>query len=355
MTYRTLCCAVAIASASMSQGVDLPVLPDAIPASIARRRPDLPPVLTTLKRERVKTLGDVAAFRNTCEHVVVGSSLDRQCEKDLPGLLAAAKAHQVESVAFLADFANELRAQAVIDGVNALGKRLRWDDIELKRLAVALDALKTDGLEIVTGAQVNAVWRAVRARGDGGEWARAAAAGQGPDFLGPAHAGPQRFGDCAIFAISSASGQPYGVVAARAGELIRDGEWRNAADRAAPEQAMKRGLIGGEVVMLAEAFGEVQVVEGGRFQATLQAGQSVMVNVFPPGTIFPPDGSPVEGHQVTLTRTFQRGAETWFEMIDSGQEADRRRYVSQAELMTILMENGVAFRPNAKMIPRVPK
>lgn len=355
MTYRTLCCAVAIASASMSQGVDLPVLPDAIPASIARRRPDLPPVLIVLKRERVKTLDGVAAFKRTCEHVVVGSSADRQCEKNLPGLLAAAKADQVASAAFLADFETERRAQAVIDGVNALGKRLRWDDVELKRLAVAMDALKTDGLDIVTGAQVNAVWSAVRARGDGAELARAAAAGQGPDFLGSAHAGRQRFGDCAIFAISSASGEPYGVVAARAGEFIRNGEWRNAADRRAPEQAMKRGLIGGEVVMLAEAFGEVQVVESGAFQTTLQAGQSVMVNVYPQGVVFPADGGPVEGHQVTLTRTFQRGAETWFAMIDSNQEADKRSYVRQAELMTILQENGVAFRPNAKMIPRIPK
>lgn len=342
----------------MAQGVDLPVLPDAIPASIARRRPDLPPVLTALKRERVKTLDGVAAFKRTCEHVhvVVGSSADRQCEEDLPGLLAAAKADQVASAAFLADLAEESKGQAVIDGMNALARRLRWDADELKRLDTALNALRGDGRDGVTGADVNAVWRAMRARGDGGDWARDAANGKGPSFLGLAHAGGQSFEDCAIFALASASGEPYAVVAARAAELISEGEWRTAAERAAPQQVIeRRGLIGGEVVMLAEAFGEVQVVKSPMFAATLEGGQAVMVNLLPAGVVFRSDGSASAAHQVALTRTFKRGAEVWFEMIDSNQGADKRSYLSQAELMTILHENGVAFRPNAKMIPRIPK
>lgn len=228
-------------------------------------------------------------------------------------------------------------AARIINAMNALAKRLGWSAAEQDRLATALNRLGSDGDQNVTDTQIRRAWQDVLARGQGGDIARKAAQGDGPGLSG---AGKQSFEDCTIFALANASGLPYSVVAARATKLIGEGEWRDAAARANPQKAIEqKGLIGGEVVMLAEAFGQAEVVPSSAFAKTLKEGRPVMVNVVPE------NGNVEGGHEVVLTKVFQHGGETWYEMMDSNQGPQRRLYLSSKELNTMLQENGVAFDP----------
>ncbi len=232
----------------------------------------------------------------------------------------------------------------IINEMNALAKRLGWSAAEQDRLATALNRLSSDGDQNVTDIQIRRAWQDVLVRGQDGDIARKAAQGDGPGLIG---AGKQSFEDCAIFALANASGLPYSVVAARATKLIGEGEWRNAAERANPQKVIEqKGLIGGEVVMLAEVFGQAVVVPSSAFAKTLKEGRPVMVNVVPE------NGNVDGGHEVVLTKTFQHSGETWYEMMDSNQGA-RRLYLSSKELNTMLQENGVAFRPDPGTIPEL--
>jgi hypothetical protein len=225
----------------------------------------------------------------------------------------------------------------IINEMNALAKRLGWSVEEQARLDKALNSFRADGTQNVTRDQIRSAWQDVMARGQDGDLARKAALGDGPGLVG---AGTQSFQDCAIFALANASGLPYSVVAARATKLISEGGWRDAAERANPQKAIEqRGLIGGEVAMLAESIGQVEMVPSTAFAKTLKLGRPVMVNVVPQ------DGDVTGGHQVVLSKAFQHGGEIWYEVVDSNQGPQRRLYVSSKELGTVLQENGVAFRP----------
>ena len=229
-------------------------------------------------------------------------------------------------------------AARIINDMNALAKRLGWSAEEQARLAAALNRLGADGTQGVTDVQIRRAWQDVLARGQDGDIARKAAQGDGPGLSG---AGKQsQYEDCTIFALANAAGLPYSVVAARATKLIGEGEWRYAAERANPQKVIEqKGLIGGEVVMLAESFGQVEVVPSSAFAQTLKQGRPVMVNVVPR------NGNVEGAHEVVLTKAFQHGGETWYEMMDSNQGPQRRLYLSSKELNTMLQENGVAFRP----------
>ncbi len=225
----------------------------------------------------------------------------------------------------------------IINEMNALAKRLGWSADEQARLNTALNGFKADGDQDVTSNQIRKAWQDVKARGQDRELAQKAAQGDGPGLVG---AGTQSFQDCAIFALANASGLPYSVVAARATKLISEGGWRDAAERANPQKAIEqRGLIGGEVAMLAESVGQVEIVPSTDFAKTLKQGRPVMVNVVPQ------NGDVTSGHQVVLSKTFQHRGETWYEVVDSNQGPQQRLYVSSKELGTVLQENGVAFHP----------
>jgi hypothetical protein len=231
----------------------------------------------------------------------------------------------------------------IINSMNALAKRLGWSADERARLDKALNKLAADGDG--TSEQSRRVWQDVLARGQESNFAQEASQGDGPGFPG---AGQQSHNDCAIFALANASGQPYGVVAARAAKLIGEGEWRDATERANPQKVIEqKGLIGGEVVMLAEALGQVNVVASTDFAKTLKGGRPVMVSVVPV------NGDFRDGHEVVLTKAFQHDGETWYEMMDSNQGAQRRLYMSAKELTTMQKENGVAFRPESKTAPKL--
>jgi len=234
----------------------------------------------------------------------------------------------------------------VIKGMNALAKRLGWSLDKQTRLDKALNSLGIDPAKWSDSDQIRRTWKDVLTRGQDADLVQEASQGGGLGFPG---AGKQTYAqDCAIFALANAAGLPYGVVAARAAKLIHQGEWRSASERANPQKVIEqKGLIGGEVVMLVEAFGQAEVVPSSDFAKTLKEGRPVLVGVVPKG------GDARFGHAVVLTKTFHHGGETWYVMMDSNQGPQQRLFLSAKELNTLLKENGVAFRPEPGTTPKL--
>ncbi len=241
-------------------------------------------------------------------------------------------ADSAEFVFLVNEFNDQVRGHAAIAGMNAYAVELNWALDERHRLDTALHALSLDNANRPAAVAVQKVWTAILARGS--EFAADALRGRGPGMPG---AGQQSSEDCAVFALANATGVPYGGIAARVTAMMREGTWRSATDRADPQRAIEtRGLLGGEVVLMTEALGQVDIVERPLFAATITSGRPVMVNVIADGG---------GAHQVVLARTFARGGETWFEMMDSNQGPIRRLYVSYNELGTLLQENGIVYTP----------
>lgn len=231
----------------------------------------------------------------------------------------------------------------VVEGIYATAKRLGWEPDKLDRLNKALNDLTFIFDSTVTNPQLHRIWQEAKARSQDANLAREASRGEGPGFPG---AGAQtRYNDCAIFALANAARLPYGVVAARAADLIRDAEWRSAEDRANPQKTMEKGgLNGGEVIMLAESFGRAEVVPPADLARTLRDGKQVLVNVrHRAGTR--------EGHEVVLTKVFMHDGETWYEMMDSYQGPMQRLYLGDKELNAVILEKGVAFSPEPGSVP----
>lgn len=229
-----------------------------------------------------------------------------------------------------------------IDRMLELARDLGWEESELTRLRTVTEKLSPDG-DDVSGSEIRDAWREVLQR-NGSEYSREAAAAAGIDLPG---AGMQtKHEDCTIFALAHAAGLPYGVVAARASALLRHGTWRPTDQRTNPQHVIEaKGLNGDEVIMLAESFGQAELVPSERFVETLRQGTPILVDVVAP------DGNPDNQHQVVLTKTFARGGDTWFELMDSNQGPLRRLYLNTKELNTLLVENGVAYRPEQGTVP----
>jgi hypothetical protein len=240
----------------------------------------------------------------------------------------------------------QMQGDEVVAGINAQAKNLGWSADKIARLNDSLFSLGLTDDATVTGDQIDKIWQNVAARGNDKTLARAASQGRGPGMPG---AGKQTGNeDCAIFAVANAANLSYSVVAARAGEIIRNADWRSADDRANPQKVMERaGLNGGEVIMLAEAFGSGQVVPRSEFAKMLKSGGRILVNVAHT------DGNRLVGHEVVLTKAFSRGGETWYEMMDSNQGPMKRLYVSDKELNVLILENGVVFSPEPGTVPKL--
>lgn len=314
------------------------VLPDSVRQPlIAKRQP--------LALRKLALVDEGNAITQSCAGVKTGSTQHQGCLARLAQFNSKADVLS-EEMDQLADEIYAAEVKHIIDSMNALARRLGWDADEIARLDKALKSLTADIDPNVTEGQIRSTWQNVLARGSDSVMVQKAARGDGPRLIG---AGTQNgFQDCAIFALANAAGLPYGVAAARAAKLIGEGEWRDAAARANPQQTIEqKGLTGGEVIMLAEAFGQVEIVRSADFAKTLKQGRPVMVNVVPAS------GNVRAGHEVVLTRAFQDGGETWYEMMDSNQGPLRRLYVSTRELNTMLQENGVAFRRDPGSTPRL--
>lgn len=331
------------------QAITIPALP-VVPSSIAVAHPALVTKREALLAERTALYRQTADHNKLCSAVEVGSAAEASCTTAYAPLEKTIISHVTASEEFISLLAGHVEAlEKYIKPMNALAKRLGWSVDEQARLDKALNKLGFDSEASLTNEQARRTWKDILARGQAEEFARAASKGDGPGFPAPS-AGEQTFNkDCAIFALANAAGLPYGVVAARATKFLREGEWRPASERADPQAAIeRRGLIGGEVIMLAEAFGQVEVVSTASFVKTLKEGRPIMVNVVPNGR-----DVRAAGHAVVLTKAFKHGGETWYEIMDSNQGALRRLYISTKELNTVLKENGVAYRPETKTTPRL--
>lgn len=308
------------------------VLPDPVRESlIVKRQP--------LALRKLSLIEQGKAINLSCASVVKGSNQHQACLAKETQFNAEVQSlrDEMSQIADEIDAAVEANRIRIIKSMNALAKHLGWDTEEQDRLDKALNALGADG-DPATSSQIVQAWDAVLARGQNADIAKIAAQGAGPGLMG---AGKQtQYEDCTIFALANAAGLPYSVVAARSTKLIGEGKWRKATERVSPQKTIEeKGLTGGEVVMLAEAFGQVEVVHSSDFTKTLKEGRPVMVNVVPAG------GDVNSGHEVVLTKAFQHAGEPWFEMMDSNQGPVRRLYLSKKELDIMLQEKGVAFLP----------
>ena len=334
--------ASAFMAASLAQA-GIPALPE-IPLTL----PDGFRQPLILKRQplalrKLALVEEGKAINSSCTNVKKGSAQHQGCLARLARFNASTDALS-EEMDRLADDIDTAVRRHTIDSMNALARRLGWAADELGRLDTALELLTADGDSKATDVQIRQTWQVVLARSRDSALAAKAARGEGPGFPG---AGTQtRYEDCTIFALANAAGLPYGVVAARAAKLIGESTWRDATEKAQPQKAIERhGLTGGEVAMLTEAFGQVEVVRSADFVRTLKAGSPVMVNVVPAS------GDVSSGHQVVLTKAFEHDGTHWYEMMDSNQGPQRRLYLSARELGTMLQENGVAFRRDPGTTP----
>jgi hypothetical protein len=293
-----------------------------------------PKQITMLNQQKQVLENELKSFQSAAA-AFNAKSADNQTDQEFNALQTQQSSY-IESVKA---FNQSVDAVRMIMSMNATAKQLDWGAKKRTHLDDALNALLGDGDDTATGTDLRTAWRDILTRTDSAELLQEAAQGDGPGIV---WSGRQSHEDCAVFALASAAGLPYSVAAIRATELIRQGEWRSAEERANPQQVIERqGLNGGEVIMLAEAFGRAEVVKSSDFAKTLKDGHPVMINVVPP------DGNTLSGHEVVLSKSFQHGGMTWFEMVDSNH--DERRYVSMKSLNTILQERGVAFSPEAKV------
>lgn len=232
----------------------------------------------------------------------------------------------------------------IIKGMTALAEQRGWSALERKRLLKNLYEFNSDGetagtLELVT------TWKAVERRRIDSTLAQSIRNAVGVKLY---RNGKQNFNDCAVYALASATGRPYSLIAAMATKNIREGKWRDPSERRNPELTIKKqkggGLLNYEVVFLAESLGRAEVVSSADFEKTIQSGRAVMI-----GITF--DNK--SGHDVVLSKTFRHQGEPWFEMVDSNQVGFRRIYLSQSELAILLLEKGVAFSPDADTTPKL--
>lgn len=316
----------------------------ALPPDLAASDIALAAHRTELSQERASLHSKINDMNARCAVVVEGSAAEDACRHEQAELTIALNSHIEKSNDFNEDAQSALITFQMLKNMDALAKKLGWSSEKQARLHTALHKLDFDGDPNVTREQIRRAWQDVLNRSLDADLLKEASQGGGLGFPG---AGTQTVhNDCTIFALANATGRPYGEVGASATELIRQGEWRSAGDRANPQAAIENnGLRGGEVVMLAESFGQAEVVPSSDFARTLNAGRPVMINVVPPS------GHMNSGHEVVLTKTFQHGGETWFVMMDSNRGPERRLFLSSKELNTMLQENGVAYHPEPGTTP----
>lgn len=336
---------MAMAICSLASGVSAKISinppPEVESSLIARQLEILRNARGPLLAQYNATLAKIDGQEANCRSVEVGSAKASECVAEATEVKTAAKKYRAALEEFKKNLANARRGYEILIGMNALAKRLGWGEREQERLDLALRTLGGDGYDNISREKIIQTWDDILARDKDGELAKESAQGRGPGLPG---AGEQTlYQDCTIFALANAAGIPYGVVAARATKLIGEGEWRSGEERADPQKVIEtKGLIGEEVTMLAESLGQAEVVKSEDFAKVLDSGRPIMIDV---------EHQKGGGHEVVLTKTFQHGDETWYEMMDSNQGPVRRLYLSHRELNVILLENGVAFRPEEGTVP----
>jgi hypothetical protein len=230
----------------------------------------------------------------------------------------------------------------ILVGTEMLAAKLHWAPEKRARLQKALTELGIDGLDELTPENVRRGWAAIASNSDDPELIRAADAGGKPAPV----VAQRGAGDCAIAAVATATGLPYDAVLGQAKDLIRQGEWRDPYTRLEPNAALRKGLNGGEVVMLAESLGRAEVVPSENFVKVLKSGQPILVNTAKLVTErngFPAPPS-LTGHELVLQRTFEHGGKTWIEVANPARSG-QRFFVTPQDLQLVIQETGVAYSP----------
>lgn len=291
----------------------------------------------SLTQEFSATQGEIDRQAKNCDSVEKGSPEAHECLVQVTAVKSAVKKYREDLQEFKANIKLSQSSYALVKDMLALSLRLNWPKAKIDRLEKALNDLGGERL-VATPTQVREAWNAILARDKDGPLEREISQGEGPGVY--ASGTQTKFEDCTVFALATATGHPYGEVGANATQLISESTWHSADEQKNPQKVIEsHGLNGGEVVMLAESFGQAEVIPRTAFAKTLKEGRPVMITVRP-------------DHQVVLSRTFQRNGETWYEMMDSNQ-GSRRLYLSGNELSTIQQENGIAVRPERGTIPRL--
>jgi hypothetical protein len=331
LTGWALAVCILVFSGSAAQAAPIPALAR-IPDGISRKQKD------ALNQRKQLLEAEVKSFQADAADFNAKPAAD-QTDQEF-NALQTQRSNYVAAVEVFNAEVGDIRSAIAM---NAYAKRMRWEDKKRARLETALNALHGDGDDSATDVDVLQAWRDISSREGQADLLRAASQGDGPKII---WSGRQSHQDCAVFALASATGLPYSVAATRAAELISQGEWRSAEQRAHPQQTIEStGLTGGEIVLLAEDFGSAEVVQSSDFARTLKSGRAVLTGVVPD------DGNVQAGHMVVLSKTFQRGGETWFEMMDSNY--DHPLYLSTKELNTILLVRGVAYSPAEGTVPNL--
>jgi len=310
---------------------------------------DLPHVLSDAERtrflgERRNLEAQLAAFQ------AAGNAFNsKRAEDQTDEEFSSLQSRQAAYIAAARAFNEQLEISRGLQIQSRMIKSLQgeaWTDDEKERARNALLQLDEDG-SATSSTKIRNTWRDVQARRNDAGLAKEASGGRGPGLPG---AGNQTVHeDCVIFALANAANVPYGVVAARATALLAKGDWRPADERKDPRKVIEKdGLMGGEVILLAEALGIVNIVPSWEFAETIADGTPIMV------ALYGYDGDARSAHQVVLTRTFKRGDKTWYEMIDSNERGSQQRlHLSEAELLLLLRENGIVARPEKGTRPRL--
>ena len=309
-------------------------------------REDVPFTLTAADKiqfdQQALTLDSAYAAFKAAADAFSAKTAENQTDKEFDAIQTQRANYIVAVLAFNKDVLDAAE-KWVRDAMIAHVKTLPWQDKEKDRAVTALNTLKGDG-DDASRDDVQLIWKDVQARRDNDVFAWEASQGKGPGM--PGAGGQTNYQDCAVFSLANAAGVPYGVAAARAAEFIKDATWRSVDARRDVQQTIEKGgLNGGEVILVAEALGEVRIVPSGEFVKTLESGRPVMVN------FVPYDGAMKDGHEVVLTKTFQHEGGTWYEMIDSNEAgAQQRLYLNEKELRMLLKENGVTVTPDEKTV-----
>ncbi len=323
---------------------------------MASAAPYLAELASKLAAQRVEIENDRKKLNTQCGKVPAGNTTKvaacKQRHDDVARRMEKYKADYrsmemiIAAVAGERDFFDSIPQDDVriTLGIQILAKRLRWSAEKQARLEKALKDLGFDGLDPITEENVQNGWNAIWKGADNPDLVRAAdAAGSRLPTVA------QKAGnDCAVAALATASGLPYDDVATRAKDLIRQGEWRHQAFRDDPQDAINKGLTGGEVVLLAESLGRAEVVPSSRFEKTLKGGHPVLVNVVTVSRkqVLPYGTSTTLGdHQIVLTKTFRSQGKVWYEMADS-RYPGFRFFVSPDKLNLIIQEKGIVFTKN---------
>ena len=332
------CCLAVDAGAKITINPPPEVTTNLLARDLKALTTDRKPLLEKFNATQVKIDRQAA----NCSGVEEGSAKAADCIAEARAVKLAVQDYRAALTNFQTHIAGAEYAFKLVNGLNAMARLPEWSSVDPARLDKALNALGWDGDARKTHGQILQTWKTMLTRSNDNVLAGEASHGEGPGFPG---AGEQtRYNDCTLFALANASGVPYGVVAARATQLIGDGDWHTAGERANPQRVIEQGgLNGGEVIMMAESLGQAEVVRSADFAKTLKEGRPVLVGVSSQGG----------AHEVVLTKSFQHGGETWFEMMDSNQGPVKRLYLSNKELNSILQENGVAYRPEPGNTPKL--